>query len=254
MGLFDRISQVFRSNVNAAVSAAEDPEKILEQTVIDMQENLVKLRQAVAGAIASQKRLEQQYNNAESQSKEWYQRAQLALQKGDENLAREALTRKKTFTDTAASLKQQMDQSVSQVNTMKQRLTELDGQIAKQKTEKDMLKARARAAKATEQISQAMGQIDTTSATGAFDRMKDKVLEMEAKSSAMAELSGDSLESQFKSLESSDVELDLLALKGEMGLTPLPSSPQAQALTPGKDAVVDSEFEELRSQVNKPPA
>ena len=258
MGLFDRIGRVFRSNVNAAVSAAEDPEKILEQTVVDMQEDLVKLRQAVAGAIASQKRIEQQYNQAQVQSEEWYRRAQLALQKGDENLAREALTRKQTFSETATSLKQQLDQSVTQIEKMKRNLRELEGKISKYKTEKDMLKARAGAAKANEQLSQAMGQIDTASATGAFDRMKEKVLQMEAKSEAIAELSGDSLETQFAELEGSGgVDLALEEMKKEMGM--LPSSQTAGSLPQGqgssvKPEPIDAEFEALKAQQQKPPA
>ncbi|MEL6935449.1 MAG: PspA/IM30 family protein, partial [Cyanobacteria bacterium J06607_17] len=91
MGLFDRVSRLIRANVNDAVSKAEDPEKILEQSIMDMQEDLVQMRQAVAGAIASKKRVEQQQEKAQSEANTWTQRAQLALQKGDENLAREAL-------------------------------------------------------------------------------------------------------------------------------------------------------------------
>ena len=93
MGLFDRVSRVVRSNLNAAVSSAEDPEKILDQAIIDMQEDLVQMRQAVAKAIASQKRVQQQADKAQSAAGQRQQRAQLALQKGEEDLAREALVR-----------------------------------------------------------------------------------------------------------------------------------------------------------------
>ena len=111
MGLLDRISRVFRANLNDMVSQAEDPEKILEQAVVDMQEDLVQLRKAVAKAIwHEQKRTEQRYNQNISEASKWESRAKLALSKGDENLAREALTRKKTLTDTATLLKQQLDQ------------------------------------------------------------------------------------------------------------------------------------------------
>ncbi|HEY9827382.1 MAG TPA: PspA/IM30 family protein [Stenomitos sp.] len=264
MGLFDRISRVIKSNVNAAVSAAEDPEKMLEQTVNDMQEDLVKLRQAVAGAIASQKRLEQQYNQAQTQADEWYRRAQLALQKGDENLAREALSRKQTFSTTATSLKQQLDQSVAQVSTMRSGMTKLESKIAEAKTKKDMLKARARAAKATEQITQAMGQIDTASAMGTFDRMEEKVLELEAKSAAVAELAGNSLEDQFLALESgSDVDLELAQLKA--ALEPpkviegtaqpqgaLPAGSTTESKTPLSADALDAEFEALKNSMDKP--
>jgi phage shock protein A len=259
MGLFDRIGRVLRSNITATVNAAEDPEKILEQTVVDMQEDLVKLRQAVAGAIASQKRLEQQYNQAETQANEWYRRAQLALQKGDETLAREALARKQTFTTTATSLKQQLDQSSGQVETMRKGMMGLESKIAEAKTKKDMLKARARAAKATEQITQAMGQINTDAATSTFDRMEEKVLELEARSAAVAELAGDSLAEKFAALEGgTDVDGELEALKINMGMAPtaLPgASPTQGSLPAGKEAAVnpdllEAEFEELKKTQN----
>ncbi len=262
MGLFDRVSRVIRSNINAVVSSAEDPEKILEQTVSDMQEDLVQLRQAVAQAIASQKRLEQQYNQAQTQSAEWYRRAQLALQKDNEDLAREALSRKKTFSDTATSLKQQLDLSANQVTTLKRNLTALESKIAEAKTKKDMLKARARAAKATEQINQAMGKVDTSSAIGAFDRMEEKVMEMEAQSAAVGELAGDSLLDQFAALESgSDVDSELELLKAQLDPQRLEGSPSAQgalpagetgaAANPKADPEADAELEALRSEIDR---
>jgi phage shock protein A len=122
MSLFERLSRVTRANLSDIVSKAEDPEKILEQAIIDMQEDLVQLRQAVAGAIATQKRTEQQYNKNQTEANNWQQRAQLALTKGDENLAREALTRKKSNAETAAQLKAQLDTQVSQVDTLKRNL------------------------------------------------------------------------------------------------------------------------------------
>ena len=122
MGLFDRLSRVVRANLNDLVSKAEDPEKILEQAIIDMQEDLVQLRQAVAQVIASQKRTEQQYNKNQAEANSWQQRAELALKKGDEDLARQALQRKKAAADTAAMLKQQLDQQFNQSEQMKKNL------------------------------------------------------------------------------------------------------------------------------------
>jgi phage shock protein A len=110
MGLFDRIGRVVRANVNSFISAAEDPERILEQTVMEMQHDLIQLRQAVAQAIATQKRTERQSGQAQATAEEWYRRAQLALQKGEETLAKEALTRRKSYQDTAAALNDQIQQ------------------------------------------------------------------------------------------------------------------------------------------------
>lgn len=228
-----------------------------------MREDLVQLRQAVAQSIAAQKRVEQQYNQAQTQSSEWYRRAQLALQKGDENLAREALSRKQTFTDTANSLKSQLDQSTNQVATLKRNMTALESKIAEAKTKKEMLKARARAAKASEQINKAMGRVDTSGAIGAFERMEEKVMEMEAQSEAIAELAGDTLDSQFASLEAgSDVDSELAMLKAQLAEPPalegtpaapeaLPASTTEAVDTPQQQTPVDAELEELRNKLDQ---
>ncbi|HIK24279.1 MAG TPA: PspA/IM30 family protein [Thermosynechococcus sp. M3746_W2019_013] len=232
MGLLDRVGMVIRSNLNALVSAAEDPEKILEQTIIDMNADLVKLRQAVAQAIAAQKRLEQQYTQNLKDAQQWEERARLALSRGDEALALEALNRKKTAADTAIALKAQVDQMAAQVKTLKDNLTALESKISEAKTKKEMLKARVRAAKASEQIHQAVSKVGTSNAMAAFERMEDKVLQMEARSQAIAELSGDTLESKFEALQSTankqDVEFELLEMKRQMGL--LTDAPSAGTL------------------------
>ncbi len=254
MGLFDRVSRVVRSNLNAAVSAAEDPEKILDQAIVDMQEDLVQMRQAVATAIASQKRVEQQYNKASSEANTWQQRAQLALQKGDEELARQALVRKKTQAETAAALKAQLDGQSATVDQLKRNLIGLEGKLAEAKTKKDMLKARASAAKASEQLQSTTASLNTSSAMAAFERMEEKVLQMEAKSQAVAELAGADLESQFMSLEAgSDVDLELAAMKaqlsgGTVDQAQLPAG-EAPAAAP-QDAAVDAELEDLRAQID----
>jgi phage shock protein A len=260
MGLFDRVSRVVRANLNSAVSAAEDPEKILDQAIIDMQEDLVQLRMAVATSIASQKRMQQQYNQAQSEATNWEQRARLALQKGDETLAREALNRKKVQAETAGALKTQLDQQSGTVDTLKRNLIALEGKISEAKTKKDMLKARAQAAKASEQLQKTVGNLGTGSAMSAFERMEDKVLQMEARSQAVAELAGADLESQFAQLESgSNVDDELEAMKAQL-LTGSSGSSQAQlpqaqqAAAPAnapKDAAVDAELEALKTQLDQ---
>ncbi len=256
MGLFDRVSRVVRANLNAAVSSAEDPEKILEQALIDMQEDLVQLRQAVASAIASQKRMQQQYNQAQSEANNWQQRAQLALQKGDENLAREALNRRKVQTETATALKTQLDQQSATVDTLKRNLIALEGKISEAKTKKDMLKARASAAKANEQLQNTVGRMGTSTAMGAFERMEEKVLQMEARSQAAAELSGSTLEEQFRQLESgTNVDAELEAMKAQLLSGAAPDQAQLPASQPAtsapKDPAVEDELEALKKQIDQ---
>jgi len=263
MGLFDRISRVVRANLNDVVSKAEDPEKVLEQTVIDMQEDLIQLRQAVAKSIATQKRTEQQYNKNQTEANNWQQRAQLALSKGDENLAREALQRKKSFAETAGMLGSQLQQHKTQTDTLKRSLIALESKISEAKTKKDMLKARAQAAKAQEQLQGAMSNIGTSGSMAAFERMEDKVMEMEARSQAAGELAGSGLEEQFRSLEAgSDIDDELASMKAQLSGSPSPSGAlpgtaetgEILDTEPTKEVIqgepVDDELEALRKQLN----
>ncbi|MBD1938256.1 PspA/IM30 family protein [Microcoleus sp. FACHB-68] len=217
MGLFDRVMRVIRANINSLVGSAEDPEKILEQTVIDMQEDLIQLRQAVAQAIATQKRTERQCSQAQSTADEWYRRAQLALQKGDENLAREALMRRKTYHETAQAMKAQIEQQSGVVNQLKQNMRSLESKIAEAKTKKDLYIARARSAKASEKLNEMMGQFNTGSAMSAFERMEEKVMQLEARSEAIAHLGHDDLENKFAALEGGGgVDAELAAMKSQI--------------------------------------
>lgn len=255
MGIFDRIGRVVRANVNDMISNAEDPEKVLEQSILEMKEDLVKMRQAVAQAIAAQKRTEQQYISNQSEANKWQQRAQLALTKGEENLAREALVKKKTYGDAATTLKQQLDQQLSQVEGLRRNLITLENKISEANTKKNMLKARLSAAKANEQLQNTIGNLNTSSAMAAFDRMEEKVLQMEAVSQSAGELAGIGQENQWAALEAgSDVEDELAAMKAQLS----GSSPSQPVLPPmdskvssSPNPVIDAELEELRRQLNK---
>ncbi|MEC4868571.1 MAG: PspA/IM30 family protein, partial [Jaaginema sp. PMC 1078.18] len=180
--------------------------------------------------------------------------AQLALQKGDENLAREALVRKKGAAETAQVLKTQLDTQTQQVQTLKKQLVNLESKIAEAKTKKNMLQARAQAAKANQQLQSTVNNISNNGSMAAFERMEDKVVSLEAQSQAAHELGGGGLEDQFKQLESgSDVDDELLALKAEMSGEALPgASPTQQALPEAESETpteVDDELEALRNQL-----
>ncbi len=256
MGLLDRLSRLVRANLNAFVSDAEDPIKILDQSVADMQEDLVKLRQAVAIAIASQKRLENQANQAREQIQNWLSRAELALKKGEDDLAREALSRKKTFQETFESLTNQFQSQNGQVEKLKKSLSLLERKIAEARTKKDMLKARAQAAKAQQKIQSAVGDLGGKSAMAAFERMEDKVEALEASGQAALELAGEDLESKFAALEGGDdIEKELEILRSQ-----LKSGVEAIALPPSDLDVnevktveiqeVEVELEEMKKSID----
>jgi phage shock protein A len=226
MGLLSRIATIVRAFFNDLVTKAEDPEKILEQSVNDMQDELVQMRQAVAQAIAAMKRQEQQYLEADKQATEWERRAMLALQKGQEDLAREA-------------------RQSGQVAALKKNLVAIEGKIAEAKTKKEMLKARIQSAKAQENLNNILGKVSTNSVSGTIERMEEKVLMAEAKASATAELGMDEVENRFKQLEQSNVDEDLAALKARM-ITSAPATPALEASNPSS---VDAELEALRKEL-----
>jgi len=169
------------------------------------------------------------------------------------------LVRKKTNSETAASLKTQLDQQSTMVDTLKRNLIALEGKISEAKTKKDMLKARASAAKANEQLQNVVGRMGTGSAMGAFERMEEKVLQMEAKSQAAAELAGSDLESQFALLESGgDVDDELAAMKaqllgGSQDQAQLPSSAPVDKATAQQTSnpEVDAELEALKTKLDQ---
>jgi phage shock protein A len=269
MGLFDRFKRVVSANLNDLVSKAEDPEKMLEQAILEMNDDLVKLKQGVAQAIAAQKRTEKQYNDNLNEVNKWQRNAQLAIQKGDENLARQALERKKTFSETTTALKASLDQQVAQVDTLKRSLIQLESKISEAKTKKEMLKARITAAKAQEQLQGMVSSMNTSSAMAAFERMEEKVMLQEARAQSVGELVSNDLENQFTRLEgSSDIDDELLALKASLlpPATPAhqpqlppqqqptnttqPSTNTNQPATPPATPV-DAELEALRRQLDQ---
>jgi phage shock protein A len=216
MELMKRIQRVIRANFNSMIGSTEDPEKILEQAVMEMQTNLVQLRQAVAQAIATQKRTERQTAQAKSTVEEWYRRAQLALQASNEPLAREALTKRRAYQETHDALHDQIKQQNSLIVKMKQDMRSLEFKILEAKTKKDMYIARARSAEASYRLQEMLSSSSTTSSLNAFERMEEKVLQLEAKSEAISQLDSDDLQ-KFTSLESNNsIDGELAAMKVQL--------------------------------------
>uniref|UniRef100_A0A5B7AM57 Membrane-associated 30 kDa protein n=1 Tax=Davidia involucrata TaxID=16924 RepID=A0A5B7AM57_DAVIN len=259
MNLFDRFARVIKSYANAIVSSFEDPEKILEQTVLEMNDDLTKMRQATAQVMASQKQLENKYKAAQQASEDWYRRAQLALGKGDEDLAREALKRRKSYADNANAMKAQLDQQKSIVDNLVSNTRLLESKIQEAKSKKDTLKARAQSAKTATKVSEMLGNVNTSSALSAFEKMEEKVLAMESQADALNQLTSDDLEGKFALLESSSVDDDLANLKKELsGSTKkgeLPPGRTAVASTnsafPLSDTQIEKELNELRRKAKE---
>ncbi|HTP57476.1 MAG TPA: PspA/IM30 family protein [Spirochaetia bacterium] len=223
MGILDRIRTVLKSNINALISKAEDPEKMLNQLIIDMNEQLLEAKKQVAMSIADEKKLERQMLENKSQSEDWEKKAMLAVRAGKDDLAKEALLRKQEYDGYAASFQKEYESQHSSVEQLKDALRQLSGKIEEASRKKNLLIARAKRAEAQKQIQQTMGSLTAGSSFDTFDRMAEKVDQIEAEADAMKELSSvtedQKLEDKFKELESSDDSADKLLedLKAKMG-------------------------------------
>jgi phage shock protein A len=223
MGILDRIRTVLKSNINALISKAEDPEKMLNQLIMDMNEQLLEAKKQVAMSIADEKKLERQMLENKGQAEDWEKKAMLAVRAGKDDLAKEALLRKQEYDGYASSFQKEFESQHASVEQLKDALRQLSGKIEEASRKKNLLIARAKRAEAQKQIQQTMGSLTAGSSFDTFDRMAEKVDQIEAEADAMKELSevtaDQKLEDKFKELESSDSSADKLLddLKAKMG-------------------------------------
>ena len=226
MGIFSRLGTLIKSNLNDLISKAEDPEKMLTQVLLEMQQQLVEAKKAVAIAIADENKLNKQYAAESDKSKEWERKAMVAVRAGDDALARQALSRKQEHETIATQFQQQWQAQKTAVDKLKDALRLLNNKIEDAKRKKNILVARKKRAEAQQQIANTMQGLGDTSAFDTFDRMAERIQLMEAEAEAGAELagelSGDTLEGKFLALEhgAGGSDDDALAeLKAKMGLS-----------------------------------
>jgi phage shock protein A len=215
MGIFDRFKTVVSSNINDMISKAENPEKMLNQLVIDMNQQMIESKKSVAMAIADEKKLERDLLEQKRQSEEWERKAVIAVKAGRDDLAKEALLRKQEAETYYLQLKPQWEGQKASVEKLKDTLRQLQNKIDEASRKKNILLARAKRAEAQEKIQKTLASVSgSTSAFDTFDRMAKKVDEMEARADAHAELAdlsqSASLDKEFQKLESSGAGADLL--------------------------------------------
>ncbi len=215
--LFKRISDVLAANLNDLVDRVEDPERMIKQLIREMEENVNSAREGVIDALASEKQLGRELEHQRRHAEEWHNRARLALETGNETLAREALMRKKEHEGIAANLQDSWDSARRTGERLKSQLRALELKLEEARLKKGSLVARQRAAQARER----MGDVNDRFQTGldlnhSLGRMAGKVDEMEARMEAREELSGEysQVEREFLKMEvDSEVEAELAALK-----------------------------------------
>lgn len=254
MGIFSRLARLIKANINDLISKSEDPEKMLNQIVVDMTNQLAEAKQQVAAAIADEKRLAKLAETEDAQAAEWERRAMLAVRASDDNLAKEALARKKEHADYAEQYRQQWQKQKAGVDQLKLALRALNNKIEEAKRKKGLLIARKKRAEAQKAIQTTLGGLKNASAFEAFDQMAERVERMEAEAEAGAEVAeefrGDILAQRFEKLEATaGADEELLALKRKMGLAPPAPPPPAVRVAapeaPGGGGGEQAEQEEL---------
>ncbi|MEI9942396.1 MAG: PspA/IM30 family protein [Pseudomonadota bacterium] len=235
MGIFARLASLLKSNLNDLISNSEDPEKMLNQIVLDMSNQLLEAKRQVAASIADEKRLAKQVEQETANATEWERRAMLAVRSGDDALAKEALARKKEHQTLAEQFQEQWSKQKQAVDQLKLALRALNNKIEEAKRKKNLLIARKKRAEAQKAIQETMTGLKNASAFETFDRMAGRIEQMEAEAEAHAELneeaSGDTLAHKFRELEvTKGADEDLTSLKRKMGL--LPPEPEPQKATP----------------------
>lgn len=249
MGIFSRMMTVIRANINALIGKAEDPAKVLEQSLVDMRSQLAKTKQDVAAAIADEKKLLGQVEREKKQAEDWERRAMLAVNEGRDDLAKQALMRQAEHMQNGQQLHETWLRHKADTEKLKESLRAMNDRIEELKRKKNVLVARQKRAEAQERIQQTMSSMNDQSAFDTFQRMEEKIDDMERQAVAQAELagelSGDSLQQEFKALEfHGSADQRLLELKEKMGMLPAGSSGAPQQLGAGRrDADVVEEAE-----------
>ena len=210
MALLERVATLVRANINDLVDKAEDPEKMIKQVILDMQNQLLQVKTQVAISIADQHVLEKKMQEAEENERQWIHRAGLAVDKKDEALARAAVERSMSYKATAASFRQQVEDQKTQVENLKSALLRLQQKMAEAESKGDMLIAQHRRARALGKATEAGNAMGDNSNQAAFDRMKNKVRSHEAVAQAHADLgSDDGVAEKFAAMEKQE-EIDRL--------------------------------------------
>jgi phage shock protein A len=250
MGFFSRLTTLIKSNLNDLINQAEEPEKMLEQVLIDMRGQLIEAKKQVAIAIADEKKLFRQAEKEREAAAEWEKKAMLAVKAGDDSLAKEALRRYKQIATGAEQYAQQWEKQKHAIENLKGALRALSDKIDEANRKKGVLIARQRRADAMKAIESTMSGLSDDSAFETFERLEKKVEQSEAEADAASELnkemSGDILKQKFETLErDAGADEALLALKRKMGVLPPAAASVSARVETDAGAEEDAELAEL---------
>lgn len=211
MALLERVSTLIRANLNDMIDKAEDPEKLIKQVILDMQNQLLQVKTQVAITIADQHLLEKKRKENEDAAVEWRRKAELAVDKKQDDLARAALERSITYDELAKSFAEQVGDQKAEVDNLKNALNKLEAKLAEAQNKSDLLIAQHRRARALNKASDARAAMGDGSKAAVYDRLKRKVARDEAVAQAKTEMITDSIDDRFAAMEKDEAIDKLLA-------------------------------------------
>jgi phage shock protein A len=204
MPVLERVATLVRANLNDLIDRAEDPEKMIKQVILDMENQLLQVKTQVAISMADQHLLQKKQSEQEDKAAEWMRKAELAVDKTEDALARAALERYQSATRLAENFARQVDDQRQQVDTLRKALSQLDQKLVEARAKSDLLIAQHRRARALEKATDAQIAIGGQGAVAGFDRMERKVMRSEAVSQAKSELLGDDVDRRLDALGKED--------------------------------------------------
>ena len=234
MGIFSRIGDVLKANINDMIDRAEDPEKMVKQIILDLQKEVSKATQALGKAMASERIAKRQYEDAVKTSSDWEMKAKAALNAGEVDLAKKALSNKVKADENVKQYQQMYEQISAQTAQLREQVEALKSKLDEAKSRQAMLIARSQMAKTQKNLAQSVGGMDASSALDKFNRMEEKVTRQEAEAQAFSEMAGVTVSAEEKSFEQlqhdMDVDAELQRLMAEMGQTETASETEGSAV------------------------
>lgn len=219
MAIFERISDLIKSNVNDLIDRAEDPEKMVKQVIIDMEEELRKTTGALGQAMGSQTQMQKQLDASIAESEKWEERAKSALEAGNEELAKQALNNKVTVDNNVKQYREMVQKMEEQITKIKEQVEEIKVKLEEARAKQDMLIARDRMADTNLQMAKTMGDFDSKSAYAKMDKMEKKIEQKEAEAQAFEKIGNEntSVENSFEEMEKNiEIDSELERLRKEL--------------------------------------
>ncbi|SDE59663.1 MULTISPECIES: phage shock protein PspA [Kordiimonas] len=226
MGIFSRLTDIINSNINAILDKAEDPEKIIRMVIQEMEDTLVEVRSSAAKTIADQKDLERRIKKVKQATTDWEKKAELAISKGRDDLAKGALIEKAKVADMAAHLEEEMKHLSEALGRNEEDVIKLEAKLREARAKKASMTARHKSASNQVRVRKNLYDNRIQDAFDRFDKVDARLDRLEGEAEAMAIGRGENLEDAFKELESNDeIEQELAALKAKAAGTTSAKAP-----------------------------